>query len=275
MNKNLSIYSLMYKDLIDNLCKNTDHQLDLQYFVCYIIFNNGQVFVLSNTYHMLAEYYGESLYKQDYSFRRETICDLDYYLCDGKIKAVSENFQDILENKFNLFRSYYIVRNCSECRFIFGAIKNKKFDNYVQYYKGSIKKFEDFCCDFVDNIVDIIKIHNRNYMHSIILNDRLYRKSVIKNCRLDSHMLSKRERECLYWASQGKTAWETGQITGTSEQTINSQRKRVLEKLNCSNMAHAVFEGIKNGYIGSFNNWWRSIETNSINGITLIDSISN
>ncbi|MFT0533174.1 helix-turn-helix domain-containing protein [Castellaniella hirudinis] len=33
--------------------------------------------------------------------------------------------------------------------------------------------------------------------------------------------LSARHRACLYWASQGKTSWEIGQILGIKERTVN------------------------------------------------------
>lgn len=33
--------------------------------------------------------------------------------------------------------------------------------------------------------------------------------------------LTKREHDCLYWAAQGKTSWEIGQILGICERTVN------------------------------------------------------
>jgi len=61
----------------------------------------------------------------------------------------------------------------------------------------------------------------------------------------DAHLsiydrLSRREREVLFWASSGKTAWETSQILGISERTVIAHLTHGMNMLDCSNKTQAV-----------------------------------
>jgi LuxR family transcriptional regulator of spore coat protein len=44
--------------------------------------------------------------------------------------------------------------------------------------------------------------------------------------------LTKRELQCLAWASKGKTSWETAIILGLSESTVNFHLRNASRKLN-------------------------------------------
>jgi len=64
--------------------------------------------------------------------------------------------------------------------------------------------------------------------------------------------LTEREKECLFWAAEGKTAWETSQILNVSERTINFHLTNTTKKLSVFNrpqaVAKAVFVGIISPY---------------------------
>lgn len=57
--------------------------------------------------------------------------------------------------------------------------------------------------------------------------------------------LTVREKECLLWAARGKSSEETALILNLKISTVNYYRKKIKEKLDCINMAQAVYEGIK------------------------------
>lgn len=57
--------------------------------------------------------------------------------------------------------------------------------------------------------------------------------------------LTKREKECVKWASVGKTAWETGMILGIKESTVSFFIDQVRVKLNAVNKTEAVAKAIK------------------------------
>ena len=61
--------------------------------------------------------------------------------------------------------------------------------------------------------------------------------------------LSGREKDCLAWASAGKTDWEISQILGVAEETVKVYMKHVLKKLNATHRAQAVAIGIHTGQI--------------------------
>lgn len=61
--------------------------------------------------------------------------------------------------------------------------------------------------------------------------------------------LTKREKECLEWASQGKTSFEIGTILGLSENTINNYIASIVRKMGASNRLHMVGIALRENYI--------------------------
>lgn len=62
-----------------------------------------------------------------------------------------------------------------------------------------------------------------------------------------SEKLTKREKDCLYLASQGKSSKETAKFLCISSETVRVYRKEIIRKLQCKNMVQAVYKGIKYG----------------------------
>lgn len=61
--------------------------------------------------------------------------------------------------------------------------------------------------------------------------------------------LSDRERECLFWVSEGKTTDDVAVILGVSANTVNSYITQAIRKLAASNRAMAVATAIRSGMI--------------------------
>ncbi|MEO5323370.1 LuxR C-terminal-related transcriptional regulator [Mesorhizobium sp. CC13] len=61
--------------------------------------------------------------------------------------------------------------------------------------------------------------------------------------------LSDRERECLFWVSEGKTTEEVALILGVSSNTVNSYITHAIQKLSASNRAMAIATAIRSGII--------------------------
>jgi DNA-binding CsgD family transcriptional regulator len=61
--------------------------------------------------------------------------------------------------------------------------------------------------------------------------------------------LTARESECLLWAAEGKTSWETSQILGVSERTIIFHLQNAQEKLSACSRQHAVARAVATGVI--------------------------
>jgi LuxR family transcriptional regulator, quorum-sensing system regulator SolR len=56
--------------------------------------------------------------------------------------------------------------------------------------------------------------------------------------------LTPRERECLKWAADGKTAWEIGQILSIAERTAIFHLNKVIQKLAASNKTQAIVRAV-------------------------------
>lgn len=63
------------------------------------------------------------------------------------------------------------------------------------------------------------------------------------------HELTKREHECLFWACEGKTAWEISVILEITERTVLFHLSNVTNKLGASNRQHAVAKALLLGIV--------------------------
>lgn len=61
--------------------------------------------------------------------------------------------------------------------------------------------------------------------------------------------LTRREIQCLNWASTGKTCWETSRILKISERTVQFHLDNARTKLGTGNLVHSVAKAVKLGLI--------------------------
>lgn len=62
-------------------------------------------------------------------------------------------------------------------------------------------------------------------------------------------VLTKREKESLLWAAEGKTTWEISQILDCSERTVFFHLNNATKKLDAANRYQAISKAILLGYI--------------------------
>jgi len=82
------------------------------------------------------------------------------------------------------------------------------------------------------------------YLHEAVR--RVFNKDVLAVSKVD---LTRREKECLLWATEGKTAWETSQILSIAERTVTFHLQNVQGKLGVSNRQQAVARAVSTGLI--------------------------
>ncbi len=58
------------------------------------------------------------------------------------------------------------------------------------------------------------------------------------------HALTQREKQCLLWSAEGKTAWETARILSISERTVVFHLNNAAGKLDASNRTHAAIKAL-------------------------------
>ncbi len=83
----------------------------------------------------------------------------------------------------------------------------------------------------------------------IDLMERLLSSVCIDRRLLLNNSLSEQEKACLYWAARGMSSAETAKLMNIAESTVDTHRHKVKRKLRCKSIAHAVFEGLRFGYI--------------------------
>lgn len=66
---------------------------------------------------------------------------------------------------------------------------------------------------------------------------------------LNKSELTEREKECLYWAAEGKTAWETAKILKISKRTVVFHLQNASRKLNAANCQNAIARAVVLGLI--------------------------
>lgn len=61
--------------------------------------------------------------------------------------------------------------------------------------------------------------------------------------------ISERERECMFWVSEGKTSWETATILGITERTVNFHLNSAIRKTGCKNRYQTIARNIASGQL--------------------------
>ncbi|VAW75594.1 Transcriptional activator protein LuxR [hydrothermal vent metagenome] len=82
------------------------------------------------------------------------------------------------------------------------------------------------------------------YLHESVR--RVFASDVLTLSKVD---LTGREKECLLWATEGKTAWETSQILSIAERTVTFHLQNVQHKLGVNNRQQAVARAVSLGII--------------------------
>ena len=65
-----------------------------------------------------------------------------------------------------------------------------------------------------------------------------------------THSLTPREREILWWAAQGKSAWEIGEILNITKRTVDAHTQHAIQKLDAANRTQAVAIALRERLIG-------------------------
>lgn len=239
------IASLYYKDMLSML-KPALNQIGVRYIAIYFLFPNGERFVLTNHFELSKSYYIEDTYLKDKNLYYETF-DHEKPIFPKDIDLFS-GYENVLEGRFSTYWNYYKAWKSYDCQIVIGALSNKKRDDNEYFYKISHKRLEKILFSFIDNNIKIFSLQNPNFKGTRILSDSSFRKNLVEGKLSEKERtISDKELMTLYWSALGKTSEEVSIITGASRNSINSYRQSIVEKLNCCNITHAVFEASQRG----------------------------
>lgn len=85
--------------------------------------------------------------------------------------------------------------------------------------------------------------------HALARHSYFAAAKLVRGCDFRATDLSRREKEILRWASQGKTAWEISQILAIGETTVITHVRNARQKLDTTNITHTVAEALRRGHI--------------------------
>ncbi|MDO6428505.1 LuxR family transcriptional regulator [Thalassotalea sp. 1_MG-2023] len=209
------------------------------------------------------------------------ICDLEYYLF-ASVKASSLIAPDIfvLSNYPSAWYKEYFSTDLKK----YDPVVRYCFENSSPVIWSTLEKNTKYCCPLglklmqnsrdgglIDGLTVPIKAHSGEiFIFSLstgredeipkrlmnALPNALYFASTAVETYFrmnlgDSEMkpLTPKEKEALFWACEGKTAWEISKIMGITERTVNFHMSSVTEKLCAVNRQHAVAKATFNGLV--------------------------
>lgn len=65
----------------------------------------------------------------------------------------------------------------------------------------------------------------------------------------EKDILTTREKDVIYWAAEGKTTWEIGQILGCTERTVYFHLNNATKKLGVVNRYQAISKAVLHGHV--------------------------
>lgn len=115
--------------------------------------------------------------------------------------------------------------------------------------RGVRNGFSMLCTSFfpeMDNSEDISHTLPTLQMMTPYIHEAVER---VMNKTIPTPNLTNRELECLRWAVNGKTAWETAQILKVAERTAIFHLQNATKKLDATNKHHAISKAIALGLV--------------------------
>jgi len=91
---------------------------------------------------------------------------------------------------------------------------------------------------------DLAALVGRAQMFASLLHHAVARIDLPKLLPGQSAVLTAREKECLQWTADGKTAWEIGRILSIAERTVVFHINNVVQKLGASNKTQAIVRAV-------------------------------
>lgn len=239
---------------IDNLCKPL-YKLGITNFTQLRNYTNGEQIYLSNNSEWIEHYYKFELYKSSLFEGNPSQYHSGIVLwpqtCDLQVFVHAQQY-------FDSYHGITIIeknKNYSDFYFLSGPLKNywlinfylnntQLLKNFINFYKKEaahiidrsqsrplqIKDRYDFPRDL--SLVQIMPEFLANKITEVQQSFSSYHEQVEQNL---FNTLSKKERLCLKYLLQGKTAKETGKIMSISHRTIETHHERIRVKTQCAN----------------------------------------
>jgi len=242
--KKLNINSNIFS--FQNFCEQINLYLEIPYIDFYRCYPNNRLILLTNSKENLQYFYKENIYPYTWVHYQKPQKYQNGYIIWALTRSEFTSHQKYLENKhknlFGIEHGYTIITNYMKYTDFFSIYEIDKVDIYsLSIYK--IQKIYHSFLRICSDDLQLIEKNSVSFPH-YIWPEKWFKSAIItpfetisENEQLSTHLvsLSPREKECVKWLLEGKTAEETGIILGISRKTIESYFENIRTKLNCNN----------------------------------------
>jgi DNA-binding CsgD family transcriptional regulator len=242
------IPTVKYRDIIAKLCAEINEVESLHTYCPAVVMNNGTMFYTSNDPNYSAIYVTSGLYRADNYFSKAHNHNDHFLITSGYYgDYLQHSVIDILQIRFKVYNSFCLIRRCDDCTLIVAISHNNHLQYPEQVYQRSVNLIEDFTVKYFDCLISLYVDNLPGLKYSRFATDSRYRAAVIRKreARHKKPLLTTRESECIHWISRGKTSKEISQLMRISEYTVNEHKKKIMRKLNVSNIVFAVREALR------------------------------
>ena len=161
---------------------------------------------------------------------------------------------EVMQQRYNLHTVFAMVRQCYECDLIVETFNNTPVDNPEILYEKIHKKLEQFILGFLDEIIpELYGSLAESHLLEFFKNKDFRTKMILRNSNSVSSVLTKRELQCLFLVTQGKSTKDIADNLFLSIDTVTTHFKSVRKKLNCNTITQAVVTAIKTDLFKNLN----------------------
>lgn len=245
---------------VQDICRPLFETLQINFFRFMRLYNNGYRITLTTNRDWTQYFYEYELYKLAWFDNQTTECYQNAYeIWDAKIPHQDNQVGIDSRNIFNMHHGLSIIKKSTNWCEFYDFTTNKEnhiindlylhnselFERFIFYFKDKAQKLIQEC----ENKKILLEINKPiNQERKLILSDEVkedfFNATEIKryyfNQGSNEEFLTKREAECIYWYTQGKTAAEIGLILNMTKRTAEVHLSNIKNKFNCYKISNVI-----------------------------------
>lgn len=238
----LAIASVKHREYIREICCDLHRIGQIKSICMAIIFNDAERFNLSNMPRWATHYYCLGGNRADEVFNIATYKQQDYFIPrSSAYDIVQHTLVSMEENLYGHYDTFAIIRQCSDCKFIFLALHDHPVAAPEELYKRCITSFAMFCCTFVTKTLVIIKAFNPDKQHLPIFNNSAHRQRVItKQPEYIMEPITSREKQMMKYLSHNASITTIAEQMSISPKTVRNKIHELTQKFYCHSKSELI-----------------------------------
>ncbi len=239
--------SIRLRAVIDDLLIKYNFPIEISHFSLTIILRTGKRYYISNLYLWTIPYRTEGYIRGDIDHDYVTYNGKEYFI-QGDIHRdeTQQAIIEMMQQRYKLYTVFAMVRQSYECDLIVETYSNFPVSDPDTLYKNINKQLEQFILGFMDEIFPQSFSRRTEYNQlEFFQNKEFRRKMILNDSTSENTVLTKRELQCLFLVTQGKSTKEIAESLFLSVDTVTTHFKSVRKKLSCHTITQAVMIAIK------------------------------